>query len=138
MIQYHTLNDHLLIHGITREEACILFGRTLKTLKRWNEKPPEWVIRIIQLMGKKPPFPDCWNDWYFDRNWIVSPEGNGYSQRDILASKYAVNAYKGITGEQSDITILKNELERKINILDSDIRLTVNIGEEIHKFKIAL
>ncbi len=132
-----TLNDHLLYHGITKKEACKLFGRTPKTLKRWNEEPPEWVLRIIQLMGKKPHFPDEWEGWYFDRHWLVDPAGNSFKQNEMLSSKYNQQIKNHFTGDINTVRSLKLQLEKKIKELNSQITITVNIGnEKPQEFKI--
>lgn len=139
MIHYHTLNDHLFMNGITKKEACILFGRTPRTLKNWNEDPPEWVVRIVQLMGEKPAFPDCWRGWYFDREWIVDQAGNSYRQCDLQANVHYARSLHAMCGKEEDIYILKDELKNKIKALSSEISITVNVGKELKKeFKIAL
>lgn len=134
----NTLSDHLLLNGISREEACIIFGRSPKTLKRWNESPPEWVLKIIQLLGVKPPFPDCWEDWHFDRHWLVDPAGNSFHINDVKNIWIERQLAKTLHGDETDIYSLKLELEKKIKELESDVTITVELGGLKKHFDITL
>jgi len=136
---YQTLNDHLLLAGISKKEACVLFGRSQRTLQSWNDNPPDWVLRIIRLMRKQPPFPDCWDGWYFDRHFLVDSAGNSYSQKDINALFWQRQLFKVTAGEDHNILILKNELERKLQRLESRIHITLERdGKTAESWDIAL
>ena len=127
------LFEELYLNGITKKEACCLFNRSPKTLERWNNNPPMWVIRIIRLIGKKPPFPDDWYGWYFDRHFIVDPAGNSFHINEVSTIFWTRQLTESLTGSTSNIRSLKTELEKKINALDADITITVNIGSNIEK-----
>ena len=135
-----TLNDYLSYHGISKKEACELFGKSEKTLYRWNENPPAWVLRIIQLMGKKPAFPDDWEGWYFDRDWLVDPAGNSYHLKDINALFWQRQFFRSTVGNQSDILTLKNHLEKQLKkqpVLEITL-VESGSKEEIRSWSIAL
>jgi len=136
---YTTLKDHLFRAGITEAEACELFGRTPRTLKNWNDEPPEWTLRIIRLMRKHPPFPDCWDGWYFDRHFLVDPAGNSYSITDINHLFFQRQFFDTINGSTNNILNLKSELERKIKHLESTLTIQLSHnGQTAEEWKIAL
>ena len=138
MIHLETFSDHLQYHAISKDEACKLFGRTRKTLNVWENDPPEWALRIIQLMGKKPPFPVNWEGWYFEKDFICDPAGNKYHQNEVKSSLYTERANKLITGDNMTITSLKMELEKKIAELNNDVVITVELGGLKRHFDISL
>lgn len=118
-----SLFEHLQLNGISKQEACQLFGKSCKTLERWNDNPPDWAVRIIKLFGKKPPFPDNWHGWYFDNDFIVDPAGNKYHINEVSSIFWNRQLIQSLTGDKMDSTI-KISLE--------------NSGEEIKSWKIAL
>ncbi len=136
---YETLNDHLLLAGISKKEACILFGRSKRTLESWNDNPPDWVLRIIRLMRKQPPFPDCWDGWYFDRHWLVDDAGNSYSQKDINHLFWQRQFFRNTVGDEHNILVLKEELEHRIKQNKAKICITLEKdGETADSWEIAL
>ena len=133
-----TLNECLFLNGITKDQACDLFGRSPATLKRWNDNPPPWVLRIIKLIGVKPSFPDEWEDWHFDRHWLVDPAGNAFHINDVKNLWIERQLSKSLRGDSLIIHSMKLELEKRLNALDSEISITINIGNIEKEFKIAL
>ena len=114
MIILETLFDHLTYHGISKKEAAKLFGKSEKTLYRWNENPPDWVLRIVQLLGQKPSFPDLWNGWYFDSEFICDPAGNKYHINEVSTIFWTRQLIESLTGSTFEIYSLKGHLEKKL------------------------
>ena len=135
---YETLYDHLSLAGISKKEACKLFGKTPRTLKRWNEDPPQWVLNIVRMIGEYKVMPSQWSGWYFDRQWIVDPAGNAYHHNDVSNLWIERQITKSVRGDCMTIHSLKNELEKRIQAFSSELSITVNLGEMKKEFRVAL
>lgn len=141
-VHLETLSDYLCYHKITKEDACKLFGRTDRTLARWENEPPEWAIRIIKLLGhsNKQLFIDEWENWYFDKDYLVDDSGNKYNIAEIRAIFYTRQLTDTLTGDQMVVRSLKQRLEKqlkhqpvlKISLVEGDTK------EELKAWSIAL
>ena len=109
-----TLRERLKYANISIERACELFGRTERTLWNWNANPPSHVLEVIKLHGSRHRMPEGWENWYFDRHWLVDPDGNAFNQRDVKNLWIERQVTRSIRGDTADIYSLKLELERRL------------------------
>lgn len=67
---------------------------------------------------KPPASVQLWEGWFFENNHIWDRAGNRYSQRDIELSWQSEIIIDGHLGKSRNITVLKDELERR-NLLST-------------------
>ncbi len=123
-----TLSDHLKFYQITSIEACKLFGRSQRTLKRWEDSPPEWVLRIVEMVGQHKLMPEIWLGWYFADEFLYDPDGNKYHYNDVRMLWLTLQRIRNYE-DPAMIDSLKTVLQRKIDLLNSEIKLTIQVGD---------
>ena len=133
------LFEELIINGFSKKEGCELFGISMRTLSRWNENPPQWAIRIIRDLGKKPPFPGEWYGWRFDNDFIIDDNNNRYHINDVRNIWITNQLTDNLRGKKSNIRSLKTHLENKIKAMEATINISLKNGDEtIKNWDIAL
>src|SRR5690625_2314852 len=61
--------------GLSVSEAAEMFGRTVRTWRRWeNEATPDWVLPMLRLAGGDLG----WFDWH---GWRIGRDGRLYSDQ---------------------------------------------------------
>jgi hypothetical protein len=114
MILLETLSDHLYFYRMSKEHACKLFGRTPRTLKRWEKNPPDWVINIIKNLGGNNHIPSYWSGWNFNGEFFCDPSGNKYHQNDINSLFIQRQLSESLVGDNLTIRSLKTHLEEQL------------------------
>ena len=136
MIVLESLTDHLFHFNISEKDALILFDISVSTFKRWNKKPPSWVINIIKMIGSYKVLPTAWDGWYFNDEFLCDDAGNKYSQNDIKAIFFTKQSINSLIGNQSNVISLKSELEKKIKTLKSEISISLVTNGEVIENKV--
>lgn len=127
-----TLKDYLSQYGIKLDDAAELFGRTRKTLLRWNNNPPIWVIRIIKMIGQHQALPEIWDGWYFDNEFLCCPDGNRYHYNEVRMLWLTLQRIRNYE-DPLMIESMKRKLQRKMDLLNSEIKVTVQVGNGVEK-----
>ncbi len=78
-----------------------------------------------------------WENWSFQDSYIIDPAGNKYTQNDIVAGYWNYKAMRSLTGSKNDISILHQELKRKLNNIE-DISIFIKCGKVEKEVRIAL
>lgn len=135
-----TLSDYLAYHGLTHADACELFGRSSRTLKRWEQKPPHWVIKIIQMIGQYKVMPQEWHGWYFDRDFLSDPAGNKYHIDEVRSIFMTRQFMDTVRGDKMTICSMKQYLEERLKkqpVLEISL-VESSTNDELRKWSIAL
>lgn len=133
-----TLKEHLLFANISTARACELFGRTERTLTSWNENPPPHVLEVLKLHRRRYRMPQEWENWSFDRHWIIDPAGNAFHINDVKNLWIERQLAQTLHGSKNDVFSLKLELEKRIKELENDVVITVELGGLKRHFDISL
>lgn len=123
-----SLIDHIECLGMSKQEFAGIVGRSVRTIERWNQRPPPWIIRFITIYISKDAYiPKNWQGWYFDTDgFLMDNTGNHYHIDEIRAIFWTRQLTRELMGSQSNILSLKQELKNKIKTINSEITLSWN------------
>ena len=84
--------------GLSREEVMAITGRSERTVRAWDEGRAIPVL-IKALMahhaGLRPPsLHPSWGEWRFQGQWIVTPAGRHYTERDLQVGLWLLDQWK--------------------------------------------
>jgi hypothetical protein len=79
------------------------------------------------LYFKRCLLPEDWQGWYFDTDgFLIDNAGNHYHIDEIRTIFWTRQLTRELTGSQSNILSLKQELKNKIKTINSKITLSWN------------
>lgn len=121
------LSDLLTQYCIDKPEFLRLFNISERTYQRWNKQPPAHIVELLRLINQHSPRrPECWNNWFYDRHFLVDPEGNEYSINEIRAIFWNRQLIESLTGTTSNIASLKKHLETRLKAQPAHINISLN------------
>lgn len=131
------LSQSIRLSGLTKKQFIELFDISQRTYERWEKNTPRRILNILSRLRHNSP---AWENWTFDRHFIVDPAGNAYTQTDVMNIFWTRQLTDTLTGKPSNVRSLKSHLETKIkqnNITSVSICLN-NGPDALKQFNINL
>ena len=134
-----SLSSYLFKNNLSKERLCKLICKSERTLRRYENDPPSWVVNIIEEFGNKKAIPKSWDGWYFDDGFLFDSDGNGFQKDEIRGIFMTRQLSRNLIGDTGNVVSLKNELEEKLKLLDSTITINLeNSGEVLKSWKVSI
>lgn len=84
--------------GLSREEVMAITGRSERTVRAWDAGraiPPLVKALMAHHAGLRPPsMHPSWSSWQFRQEWIVTPAGRHYTERDLTVAVWLLDQWK--------------------------------------------
>lgn len=113
-IVLETLSDHLSYHGITKDKACELFGRSPQTIRKWDKSPPPWVLNVLAMVNPRSTIPASWEGFRFYQDRLIMPNGDALTPGQIMSLRLEQLNRHIIATNTDKIRTLKDHLEHQL------------------------
>lgn len=86
------------ICGLSIEEVRAITGRSERTVRLWDAGrpiPPLIKALMAHHAGLRPPSRHpSWQGWQYRQEWIVTPAGRHYTERDLQVGLWLLDQWK--------------------------------------------
>lgn len=84
--------------GLSRKEVMAITGRSERTVRAWDagRAIPALVTALMaHHAGLRPPSTHpSWQGWQYRQEWIVTPAGRHYTERDLSVALWLLDQWK--------------------------------------------